>query len=110
VLLLPVTKTTTLSQGSFIRHGVSREQLEGEIPLQIIAGSDTTATAVRGTMLYLMTTPHAYQCLQQEIDDAIAQGAISSPVKMEEGKQLEYLQVLHTAPITHVSSFQKRLC
>ncbi|KAF7541948.1 hypothetical protein G7054_g352 [Neopestalotiopsis clavispora] len=78
--------------GSFIRHGVGRNALEGEIPFQIIAGSDTTATALRGTMLSLMTTPYAYQALQTEIDEAIAQGAISSIAKAEEGKPLTYLQ------------------
>jgi hypothetical protein len=43
-------------------------------------------------MLSLMTTPYAYQALQTEIDEAIAQGAISSIAKAEEGKPLTYLQ------------------
>lgn len=85
--------TSRLPQGSFIRHGIGREQLEGEIPFQIVAGSDTTATTLRGTMLNLMTTPYAYRALQQEIDEAAARGALSTPAKAEEGRQLEYLQV-----------------
>lgn len=79
--------------GAFVRNGVSQRQCETEVLFQIIAGSDTTATAIRGTMLYLITTPYAYNRLQQEVDDAIADGRVSSPVKAEEGRKLEYLQV-----------------
>ncbi|ORY58587.1 cytochrome P450 [Pseudomassariella vexata] len=80
--------------GSFIRHGVSRRDCQAEALFQIIAGSDTTATAMRGTMLNLMTAPHAYYTLQQEIDDAIAKGAVSNPAKADEGRQLPYLQAV----------------
>ncbi|KAK9420892.1 putative Cytochrome P450 [Seiridium unicorne] len=73
--------------------GVPRDVLEGEMPFQIIAGSDTTATAIRGIMLNLMTTPYAYQTLQKEIRTAIFKDQISSPVGSQEGKQLEYLQI-----------------
>ncbi|KAI1875919.1 uncharacterized protein JN550_001415 [Neoarthrinium moseri] len=79
---------------SFIRHGVTRDQLEGELLFQIVAGSDTTATALRGTMLHLMSAPNIYHTLQREIDEAIFQGKISSPAKAEEGKELEYLQAV----------------
>jgi cytochrome P450 len=91
---------TRCAQGSFIRHGVTQAQCETEVPFQILAGSDTTATAIRGTMLHLMATPLAYQKLQVEIDAAIAQGRISSPAKADEGRELEYLQV-YTACTTH---------
>ncbi|KAK6086080.1 cytochrome P450 [Seiridium cupressi] len=69
--------------------GVPRDVLEGEVPFQIIAGSDTTATAIRGIMLNLMTIPYAYQTLQKEIDTTIFKDQISSPVGSQEGKQLE---------------------
>ncbi|KAI1092659.1 cytochrome P450 [Rostrohypoxylon terebratum] len=80
--------------GSFVRHGVSRRQCESEIIFQIIAGSDTTATAVRGTMLHLLSSPLAYYKLREEIDTAVAQGRISSPIKLDEAKKLEYLQAV----------------
>lgn len=44
-------------------------------------------------MLYIMTTPHVYQKLQQEIDAAAADGRISSPITNAEGAELPYLQV-----------------
>ncbi|AEO63946.1 cf4974fb-3452-4ca8-bf80-67d173cbdc92 [Thermothielavioides terrestris] len=80
--------------GAFIRHGVSQRQCEIEVPFQIVAGSDTTATAIRSTMLHLASTRHAYTKLQQEIDTAAAEGRISSPVTAEEAKNLEYLQAV----------------
>ncbi|KAI1402026.1 cytochrome P450 [Hypoxylon fuscum] len=80
--------------GSFVRHGVERRQCESEILFQIIAGSDTTATAVRGTMVNLLASPFAYFKLRKEIDTAISEGRISSPIKNEEAKGLEYLQAV----------------
>lgn len=79
--------------GSFIRHGVAPKECELEIPFQIIAGSDTTATAIRGTMLYLSANRVAYDRLQKEIDDCVANHTISDPITSEEGKNMDYLQV-----------------
>ncbi|KAI0885617.1 cytochrome P450 [Annulohypoxylon maeteangense] len=80
--------------GSFVRHGVSRRRCESEMLFQIIAGSDTTATALRGTMLSLLTSPLAYFKLREEIDTAIAEGRISSPITLDEAKGLDYLQAV----------------
>jgi cytochrome P450 len=57
-----------------------------------IAGSDTTATAIRSTMLLIATSPKNYTKLQLEIDKAIANKAISSPITDAEAKHLPYLQ------------------
>ncbi|KAH7629471.1 cytochrome P450 [Sordaria sp. MPI-SDFR-AT-0083] len=78
--------------GSFVRHGIDQQACEVEVLFQIGAGSDTTTVAIRSTMFHLATSKMAYVRLQEEIDRAIAQGKVSSPVKAEEGKQLEYLQ------------------
>ena len=61
---------------------------------QLIAGSDTTATAVRATMLYVITARRVYDRLQSEIDAAIATSKISSPVSHAEATQLPYLQAV----------------
>lgn len=78
---------------SFIRHGVSRKQCEVEIPFQIIAGSDTTATAIRTTLLYLTTHQATYDRLRREIDDGISGGRISAPIKADEARKIPFLQV-----------------
>ncbi|KAK4672007.1 hypothetical protein QC764_610690 [Podospora pseudoanserina] len=78
--------------GSFVRHGLSQRECEAEVLIQIVAGSDTTATAIRATMLYVMTTPRVYQALQTEIDEGIKSGKISNPITAAEGAKLPYLQ------------------
>ncbi|KFA80667.1 hypothetical protein S40288_01777 [Stachybotrys chartarum IBT 40288] len=78
--------------GSFKRHGLTAGECRAEIPFQILAGSDTTARAIRGTLLYLMSSPRDYRALQKEIDDGISQGIISNPAQACEGRNLPYLQ------------------
>ncbi|KAK4157412.1 Pisatin demethylase [Chaetomidium leptoderma] len=80
--------------GSFIAHGLTQRECETEALLQIIAGSDTTATTIRTTMLYLMSTPRAYRGLQAEIDEGIKAGKISSPILNAEAAEMPYLQAV----------------
>ncbi|KUI53203.1 Pisatin demethylase [Cytospora mali] len=80
--------------GAFIRHGATPRQCELEIPFQILAGSDTTAATIRGTLLYLTTSRVAYDTLQSEIDEAIASGKISNPIRNDEAKEMKYLQAV----------------
>jgi cytochrome P450 len=82
---------------AFIRHGLTRDDLVSESLLQILAGSDTTATAIRATMLYLMTHQRVYRKLQEEIDHAVTLGrAAASPdiVTDETLRSLPYLQAV----------------
>lgn len=76
---------------SFLRHGLTREEAEGEALVNIIAGSDTTATAIRTTMLYLMSSPQVYRRLVHEVRSA---GRLSTPITDEEARRLPYLQAV----------------
>ncbi|KAF2454651.1 pisatin demethylase [Lineolata rhizophorae] len=78
--------------GSFLRHGLTQEEAESETVLQIMAGSDTSATIIRVVVLNVITSPHILGRLRAEIDEAIRDGKISSPIKDSEAKQLPYLQ------------------
>ncbi|KAK4033209.1 cytochrome P450 [Parachaetomium inaequale] len=80
--------------GSFIRHGLDQDEASSESLLQIIAGSDTSATTIRSVMLNILSNPPVYQKLQAEIDKAIEMAKVSSPVKDAEGRQLPYLQAV----------------
>jgi cytochrome P450 len=82
-----------LLQGEWIKYGLSEVDLEAELALQVPAGTETTLTAIRGTLLCLMTSPTAYQKLKKEICDGITQERISNPITNEEAKKLPYLQV-----------------
>jgi cytochrome P450 len=82
---------------SFIHHGLSKEDLFSEAVLQILAGSDTTATAIRSTMLYLIAHPRIYYRLQAEVDAAVSSGAASAaPTIVQDTtlRNLPYLQAV----------------
>lgn len=80
---------------SFMAHGLSETDLVAESLLQILAGADTTATAIRATMLHLISHPLAYLTLQAEIDRHVREGLISSPViKDTEASKMKYLQAV----------------
>lgn len=95
-----------------MKNGISRKQLESEItislyglsvfPLSIkgsradrstrFAGSDTTASGLRGTLLHIVTNPNVYAKLKAEIDEAVSKGLVSSPTQAHEAAKLPYLQ------------------
>jgi cytochrome P450 len=80
---------------SFTAHGLNETDLVAESLLQILAGADTSATAIRATMLHIMTHATVYKKLQSEIDQAVQNGRISSPVIQEaEAQELKYLQAV----------------
>jgi cytochrome P450 len=65
----------------------------------VIAGSETTASALRITLLHLISAPAVYHKLKQAIAEAIRDGKASSPIKFEEAKRIPYLQVSYPAKI-----------
>ena len=80
--------------GSFIRSGLSQGEAESEANLQILAGSDSTSTVFRMTMLYVVTIPRVYYALRQEIDAGVRSGAISRVITDFEARRLPYLQAV----------------
>lgn len=75
--------------GSFRRNGLSIQEAESEAMLQILAGSDSTATAIRMTFLYIITTPSVYAKLTHEIRTSTW---TSLAIKQSEPRALPYLQ------------------
>lgn len=78
---------------SFIRHGVEGDDLFQETFEQILAGSDTTAAAIRIIMLYIISHPRVYNKLQDEIDAAVKLGSVSPSgvISDASARQLPYL-------------------
>jgi cytochrome P450 len=58
----------------------------------VFAGSDTTATSLSGVLYYLIRTPRVLAKLRQELDEARAQGKVSTPISFDESQDLPYLQ------------------
>lgn len=76
-----------------LNTGLNPKELEGAVNIQLIAGSDTTATGLRATLLYLITNSRVLRRLRLEINEAIASGKVSRPViQSHESKQLPSLQ------------------
>jgi cytochrome P450 len=89
---------------SFLRHGLSKEDVYSETVAQILAGSDTTATALRCTMMYLITHPPVVSKLRAEIDTAVSSNAASATGIASDAclRGMPYLQaVVHEALRVH---------
>ena len=57
-----------------------------------MAGSDTTVTALRATVLYITTNPLVYSRLKHELDTACTKSALTLPVVQDaEARELPYL-------------------
>jgi cytochrome P450 len=79
--------------GSFINHGLTQQDCEVESLLQILAGADSTATALRTTFLHVLTSPPTYAALREEIEAAIEAGNVDFPVITHtQAQSLPYLQ------------------
>ncbi|KAM7218509.1 putative cytochrome P450 [Rhypophila decipiens] len=87
---------------SFIDHGLPRDQIIQEITLQILAGSDTSATTMRMTLLHLTAHPPSLRRLLDEIDTVLSPSdeRLSSATKnggiitAAEASSLPYLQAV----------------
>ncbi|ORY12211.1 benzoate 4-monooxygenase cytochrome-like protein P450 [Clohesyomyces aquaticus] len=79
---------------SFTRHNLTKDELLSEAILQILAGSDTTATAIRSAMLYLITHPRVYNRLQREIDATVSAENVQGIIQNSVLQKLPYLQAV----------------
>ncbi|KAL8725213.1 MAG: hypothetical protein Q9166_007495 [cf. Caloplaca sp. 2 TL-2023] len=74
---------------SFLRHNMHPDQAETEITVSLFAGTDTTATAMRATLLYLLSNPPVYNRLCLEIR---SQSPLSKVIQLLQAQKLLYLQ------------------
>lgn len=81
---------------AFINSGMDYDELVQHMFVQIVAGSITTAAAIRHTLLALISSPAAYTSLKREIDEAVAEGRISKDqvVTDAEAQGSPYLQAV----------------
>ena len=81
---------------AFINSGMDYDELIQHMFVQIVAGSITTAAAIRHTMLALISNPVAYSSLRKEIDEAVDAGRISRAgvITDAEAQSMPYLQAV----------------
>ncbi|KAI2625690.1 cytochrome P450 [Hypoxylon sp. NC1633] len=80
----------------FINSGLNRQELMSAGLVNLIAGSDSTAHAIRMTLLCLITSPKAYSRLQTDIDASIStsQTPVPSPAPDALALSLPYLNAV----------------
>ncbi|KAL8729758.1 MAG: hypothetical protein Q9181_004886 [Wetmoreana brouardii] len=79
--------------GSYINHGLSQREAETEAVLNIMAGSDTTVTALRSIVLFIISNPTVYKKLQAELDAAAHKHLLTGHfVRDSEARDLPYMQ------------------
>ncbi|KAL6253147.1 Cytochrome p-450 [Rhinocladiella similis] len=69
-----------------------KRDLMNHLSNNVLAGSDTTAIAIRAILYYLVKSPKIYATLRDEIDEADRKGKLSNRVTFEESQELKYLQ------------------
>lgn len=60
----------------------------------IIAGAESTASAIRSILVHCMTTPRVYMKLKAEVKAAWEAGTVDSPIQMDQALKLSYLQAV----------------
>lgn len=58
----------------------------------IIAGSETTASALRTAILHVITCPRVYNQLKREIADVVRAGRAGTPIAFDEARKISYLR------------------
>ncbi|KAF2764140.1 pisatin demethylase [Teratosphaeria nubilosa] len=78
---------------AFLRHGLSQREAETESALQIMAGSDTTVTALRATVLFIITSPRVHDKVRRELLrlEKVGSMGMDRVVTDNEAKDLPYL-------------------
>lgn len=72
------------------------DEIIGLTTTNLIAAPGTVAITLRALLYHLCRNSSAYRSLQQEIDCAFEDGALSTPVKYETASKLKYLEAAIT--------------
>ena len=78
--------------GHFVSKGLTQVQCECEAFLQIMAGTDSSATVLRCAIFSLAGNPRVYAKLRAEIDGLTR--SVASEIKYTDTLKLEYLKVV----------------
>lgn len=78
-----------------MNRGLSQTECEVEGLFMLVAGTESTASAIRCILTHAMTAPAVYRQLKAEIRAAVRDGRASSPIiQAEEARALPYLQAV----------------
>jgi cytochrome P450 len=80
-----------------VSEPLSEEALVQEGALAIVAGSDTTSTALANALAYLLSNPASMKRLKVELDEAAERGSLTSredPLDFDLLAELPYLNAV----------------
>ncbi|PSR75283.1 cytochrome P450 [Coniella lustricola] len=86
------TKKDMLS--SWMKHGLTQTQCDAESLLALVAGSETSASVIRMTLLCLLTNPAAYRRLQETVRETLKRGDVSEPISFAQAKAIPYVKAV----------------
>lgn len=72
---------------------MTQEECEAEGLFTIIAGTESTAAAIRSILMHTVSCPRVYMKLKAEIRDTLKNSSITRPISTEQVKNMPYLQV-----------------
>jgi len=78
----------------WMKNGLTQRECELEVAVQVPAGSETSTTAIRSIMLYILSSARVHSKLKEEIAQGIREGRISKPITQNEARELPYLQAV----------------
>ncbi|KAI9148340.1 Cytochrome P450 monooxygenase aba1 [Paramyrothecium foliicola] len=87
-------KGTQDMMASLVKHGLDQKECEVEGLFMIVAGTESTASAIRCALVHAMTCPRVYNAIKEEIQKAVQHGQVSEPITADEAKQLPFLQAV----------------
>ncbi|KAK0640664.1 cytochrome P450 [Cercophora newfieldiana] len=90
----PDKKVQSDMLGSFIAHGLTQHEAEAEILLQLVAGSDTTSTAIRAILLLTIANPRVHAKLLSEIISVTSFLGEDEVISNERAQKMPYLQAV----------------
>lgn len=74
-------------------RGFTEEECQSEGLFLLLAGSESTANALRSIFVHTISSPAVYNRLVAEIKDAVHTEKVSWPITLEQAQKLPYLQV-----------------
>jgi cytochrome P450 len=78
-------------EGKSTGEVLGKGELQNHLMNNLLAGSDTTAMALRAVFYFVVGDGRVYECLQREIDEADAEGRLGEFVSYSECLEMKYL-------------------
>jgi cytochrome P450 len=78
---------------SWMQHGLTQLECEAESLLALVAGSETTASVLRTSLLHLLASPPVYAKLKTVVRDTIRAG-VSEPISLAQAQTIPYLRAV----------------